>query len=826
MADRPGFLGGLRRTDSTEIRRAFGSDPATLTVASAMADVGQVGVARRGRKRRPITAQAATPAVARAAPSVNEADEYWADQNLLLDHITDAVFATDKTNRITQWTASAERLFGFSAGEAIGRALSELLPFEMDGQVDEALMLATLAAGRTWRGTGTVRLRDDRTIWLGSSVEPIIVKGRLVGSVSVSRDMTAIHDAQQKLALSEKFISTVLDVVGALVVVLDAQGRMLRFNAACELLSGYKYEEVVGLRIWDMLVPLSEIAQAHAVVTDLQAGLFPNTSESHWLTRTGGLRLISWVNTCVTNDRGAVTHVIATGVDITESRRRHEALRALETIGRLLADQDPVPSALDAVLGEIQDRMEYPFLSLYVSDGAGLQLAAQRGYPVTSRRLNPDAGLLDRVYRTGRAEFVPDGQSEHDYESGDEDLASEIAVPLLGGGGAMGVLSLVAGQGEILSHSDLQLAKTVADRLSSAIRRSRSQEALRERTRLFSALAEFAAAVNATREPGRLATTLAEAVGAVMPADLLTITLLDRADGQYRVESLRGLDQSAVGTVLDAGEGALGRVIRERAMICIDRLPRAQYTAALRDYLPFESMQVMFVPLLDGGTVLGLITLGRDAAAAAFTDVEREVFALLGSHAALALANAHLVEEVSALAIHDGLTGLYNRRHFDAALDLAIARFKRRGPPSKLAAIMFDVDHFGDFNRRYGHPAGDAALRLFSEVLQNRSRDADVVARYGGEEFVVILEECGLAEAARRAEEIRRELEARTVPGADGTLLRFTVSAGCAVLDPAFPTGVALIGSADSRLFLAKRNGRNQVVAADAASGGQPRLTR
>jgi diguanylate cyclase (GGDEF)-like protein len=138
---------------------------------------------------------------------------------------------------------------------------------------------------------------------------------------------------------------------------------------------------------------------------------------------------------------------------------------------------------------------------------------------------------------------------------------------------------------------------------------------------------------------------------------------------------------------------------------------------------------------------------------------------------------------------------------------------------------MFDVDHFGAFNRRHGHPAGDAALRLFSDVLQKRSREADVVARYGGEEFVVILEECGLAEAARRAEEIRHELETRTVPGADGTPLRFTVSAGCAVLDPAFPTGVALIGSADSRLFLAKRNGRNQVVASDAVSGRQPKLT-
>ena len=63
------------------------------------------------------------------------------------------------------------------------------------------------------------------------------------------------------------------------------------------------------------------------------------------------MRLISWENTCLTDDQGAVTHVIATGIDITEARRRHDAMRGLETVGRLLAEQGPIPSALDARAG-------------------------------------------------------------------------------------------------------------------------------------------------------------------------------------------------------------------------------------------------------------------------------------------------------------------------------------------------------------------------------------------------------------------------------------------------------------------------------------------
>jgi len=172
------------------------------------------------------------------------------------------------------------------------------------------------------------------------------------------------------------------------------------------------------------------------------------------------------------------------------------------------------------------------------------------------------------------------------------------------------------------------------------------------------------------------------------------------------------------------------------------------------------------------------------------------------------------MQEVSALAIHDGLSGLYNRRHFDAALDLAIARWKRRGPTANLAAIMFDLDHFGDFNRLHGHLAGDAVLRLFGGILRERLRSADLIARYGGEEFIVILEDCPLPEAVERADEIRRELEARPVSGVDGRPLHATVSAGCALIDPADPSRETLIGRADVGLVMAKRAGRNQVVAA------------
>ena len=745
--------------------------------------------------------------------TIEAALDAWEGRRMVLDHLPDAVFATDADERVTHWTRSAERLFGYSASEAIGRSASELLAFTAAHAEDESARTAALRGGRTWRGAGSVRLRDGHEMWLGTAVEPIMAYGRLVGSVSVSRDITDIHAAQTRLADEERFVSSVLDVIGALVVVLDSQGRITRFNGACERLSGYDSAEVLGRLLWDVVIPPAEVEDVRAVVAALKAGAYPNSHENHWLTRAGALRLISWENTCLTDDQGTVTHVIGTGLDITEARHRHEAMRGLEAVGRLLADQGPVPAALDAVLGEMQARMGYRFLSLYLSDGPDLRLAAQRGYRAIPERLNADAGVVGRVLRTGRGEVVADVTSDLDYLPGDQNVAAEMAIPLTGDGETLGVLNIESARPGAMTEADLQFARTIADRLSSSVRRSQARQALSERTRLFTALSEFAAAVNAIREPEQLVAALVDAVGTVVPSDTVTITTLDRRDGRYRVAAVRGFDSGAIGAIIEPGAGTAGRAISERVLIVREPHPRAESNPALREYMQYESVRTVGVPLINEDTVLGAISVARAQIDAAFTQAECEVFALLGSHAALALANANLIQQVSALAIHDGLTGLYNRRHFDAALDLAVARFKRRGPAGSLAAIMFDLDHFGDFNRRHGHLAGDALLRLFGDILRERLRSADIVARYGGEEFVAILEDCGLAEAVRLADEVREELQARAVPGADGQLLRATVSAGCSIMDAAEPTKEALIGVADAGLFMAKGAGRNRVVA-------------
>jgi len=123
------------------------------------------------------------------------------------------------------------------------------------------------------------------------------------------------------------FASAVLNTTGALVAVLDPQGRITRFNRACEEVTGYSAAEVQGRVFWEFLVPPEDLPVVRETWEHLKAGDFPNGHENHWLARDGSRRLIAWSNTALVDEAGEVRHIIATGLDITERKRAEEALR-------------------------------------------------------------------------------------------------------------------------------------------------------------------------------------------------------------------------------------------------------------------------------------------------------------------------------------------------------------------------------------------------------------------------------------------------------------------------------------------------------------------
>jgi len=169
------------------------------------------------------------------------------------------------------------------------------------------------------------------------------------------------------------------------------------------------------------------------------------------------------------------------------------------------------------------------------------------------------------------------------------------------------------------------------------------------------------------------------------------------------------------------------------------------------------------------------------------------------------------------LSSYDGLTGLFNRATFDEFLAAEVRRSKRYG--GSFATAMLDLDKFKMFNDRYGHAAGDEALRTLAAVIRRSVRRSDLVARYGGEEIVLVMPKTTLPQASKRLEQIRDAVENEPIqiPKREEKA-RVTVSAGVASWPTDGDNPEDLIHIADARLFQAKALGRNRVVATSVAA--------
>jgi diguanylate cyclase (GGDEF)-like protein len=168
---------------------------------------------------------------------------------------------------------------------------------------------------------------------------------------------------------------------------------------------------------------------------------------------------------------------------------------------------------------------------------------------------------------------------------------------------------------------------------------------------------------------------------------------------------------------------------------------------------------------------------------------------------------------LEALSMTDALTGVANRRSFDAALAAEWDRAFRSGAP--LSLILVDVDHFKAYNDTYGHQGGDDCLRDVAAAMQQvMTRATDLIARYGGEEFAVLLPGSTAAEANVNAERLRRAVEAAALPHRSSSAADIvTISVGAATVTPAAGSAQPnLIRAADEALYRAKREGRNRVV--------------
>jgi diguanylate cyclase (GGDEF)-like protein len=498
------------------------------------------------------------------------------------------------------------------------------------------------------------------------------------------------------------------------------------------------------------------------------------------------------------------------------ARRRARELAAVESVGSLLAREGPTPETLDRVMGLLEQTFGYRYPSVYIWAGTELQLGAQRNYRFPIHTVTPDKGILGRVVHSRQAVFLPDARSDPDFLAADPDVVSEISIPLQNDTELLGVLNVETSGDHRLDDDDFATMQIVGDRLAAALALGRERQKLTERAALLDRLTTFATVLGSSLDPATMDDEVATGAAAVIPSDMVVLVNRDDANGEYRVNAVAGGDPKVIGQVVKPGEGATGRAIVKRSVVVVDRLERGSWPKAVADADLPDVLACLSAPMVIGDQVAGVVSWFRGDLTRRFTVQEREVAQLLASKVGLALANARLHQQTRNAAITDPLTGIHNRRHFDAAIERDDA-LRRRVPAEKRrmrSAILFDLDHFGRVNKKYGHQAGDRVLRLFADTLRARARASDLVARYGGEEFVVVLENASREDAAAIAEDVRTSFSRQTVDTGTGTQLTTTVSAGCATLEPWEVEGSVLLERADVALAMAKAAGRDKVVTA------------
>jgi diguanylate cyclase (GGDEF)-like protein len=226
---------------------------------------------------------------------------------------------------------------------------------------------------------------------------------------------------------------------------------------------------------------------------------------------------------------------------------------------------------------------------------------------------------------------------------------------------------------------------------------------------------------------------------------------------------------------------------------------------------------LLCVPMASHGELSGLVVLEPTRTADGRPESSMEpLWQTTLEQVSLSLGNLRLRESLRQQSIKDTLTGLYNRRFLDESLRREILRSQRRGltqTESAIAVLMIDVDHFKNFNDKFGHKLGDAVLRNVALALVKNVRSSDLVARFGGEEFTVLLPST-VAEAAAERAQVLLEAVAAMEPIVDKENVHHpvTISIGVACLHEDGDTAEELIHNADKALYRSKRDGRNRVT--------------
>ena len=321
---------------------------------------------------------------------------------------------------------------------------------------------------------------------------------------------------------------------------------------------------------------------------------------------------------------------------------------------------------------------------------------------------------------------------------------------------------------------------------------------------------QLARSLNSSLDLDTILRTILEQMERFIEADLWTLLMLDESRHELYYAIASGNEEQALSDLrVKVGEGVAGWVVERGETLIIpeaeedDLRMHQTVTGQAR-----KVRSVIAMPLRGRKGTQGVIEI-LNPRASQLTDYTIAFLHILTDHAAIAIENARDVARIQQLTITDDTTGLFNVRHLYNVLDNELKRSAKQRKPVSLAFI--DLDRFKLVNDVHGHLVGSELLGRIGARLQELSRKQDLCFRYGGDEFVILMPETSASEALIVATGLHQQLMHSRFQMKNGLELTVSASVGLATCPPETAAVHAIIGTADSRMYAVKNNGRGKI---------------
>ena len=497
-------------------------------------------------------------------------------------------------------------------------------------------------------------------------------------------------------------------------------------------------------------------------------------------------------------------------VVMTEAKRRTREYELLTQMGQVISsrlDPDEVLRSIHKELGLLFDTETF-YVAFLDEDEVRFEFECVRGEIRPKRSRKTANAMTEYVIRSGQPMLVRTDMDKVRARLGltfvpDVPAKSYCAVPIYINNRPVGVLAAMNFDREsVYEQRDLELLQTAAGQVAVAIENARLFKEQQRRSRYLAFLNSVSKTAISSQDAEQMLPEIAGEIQQNFDFDHIGIGMLDYVTKEIEIKAEAGATAAGAGKRIPLSMGLLGRCARTSEMVLAQ-----DGDTKLASIMP-DARSVLCLPLTYGESLLGVLNV-ESRREKAFGEQEVLILRTLADLLATALHNAFVFQKLQQQSITDSLTGIKTRRFFLENLQTEWKRASRSGRPFSVALI--DLDKFKEVNDTSGHLEGDLVLARVGRLLEQKSRQSNVVARYGGDEFVILMPETGVEQAQILSERLRLWLATDPMLSERN----ITGSFGVASFPVHGATAEEVLRVADAGMYVSKRSGGNCVSIAE-----------